>query len=144
MNVIGELQAAGCVYAEREAALLTEAASGIEMEVLVRRRCAGEPLEHLLGWAEFRGRRLEIGPGVFVPRRRPELLSEVADGDGTLVELCCGVGPIVATAASAKAYGVDIDRTAAEYAARNAPDAEHPKKLRGSSRRTFFIHNYIV
>jgi len=28
--------------------------------------------------------------------------------------------------------------------ARNAPDAEHPQKLRGSSRRTFFIHNYIV
>ncbi|GAA1073121.1 putative protein N(5)-glutamine methyltransferase [Tsukamurella spumae] len=123
MDIIGELRAAGCVFAEREAALLTDAASGDELEALVRRRCAGEPLEHLLGWVEFRGRRLRIGPGVFVPRRRTELLSELADGTGMLVDLCCGVGPVVSTAASAKAYGVDIDRTAAEYAARNAPTA---------------------
>lgn len=123
MNVIGELRAAGCAFAEREAELLEDAASGPELEALVRRRCAGEPLEHLLGWVEFRGRRLIVGPGVFVPRRRTELLSELADGSGVLVELCCGAGPIVATAAAAKTYAADIDRTAAEYAARNAPEA---------------------
>ncbi|MGC5026506.1 putative protein N(5)-glutamine methyltransferase [Tsukamurella sp. DT100] len=124
MNVIGELRAAGCAFAEREAELLEDAAaSGPDLEALVRRRCAGEPLEHLLGWVEFRGRRLIVGPGVFVPRRRTELLSELADGSGVLVELCCGAGPIVATAAAAKTYAADIDRTAAEYAARNAPEA---------------------
>ena len=114
MNVIGELRAAGCAFAEREAELLEEAASGPDLEDLVRRRCAGEPLEHLLGWVEFRGRRLLVGPGVFVPRRRTELLSELADGSGVLVELCCGAGPVAATAASAKAYAADIDRTARE------------------------------
>ncbi|TWS25107.1 putative protein N(5)-glutamine methyltransferase [Tsukamurella sputi] len=123
MNVIGELRAAGCAFAEREAELLESAASGPDLEALVRRRCAGEPLEHLLGWVEFRGRRLTVGPGVFVPRRRTELLSELADGTGVLVELCCGAGPVAATSAAAKTYAVDIDRTAAEYAARNAPDA---------------------
>jgi release factor glutamine methyltransferase len=123
VNVIGELRAAGCAFAEREAELLEVAASGPDLEALVRRRCAGEPLEHLLGWVEFRGRRLSVGPDVFVPRRRTELLSELADGPGVLVELCCGVGPIAATAAAAKTYAADIDRTAAEYAARNAPEA---------------------
>ena len=38
------------------------------------RRVAGEPLEHLLGWAEFCGLRIAVDPGVFVPRRRTELL----------------------------------------------------------------------
>lgn len=123
MDVIAELRAAGCAFAELEAGLLEEAASGPELEALVRRRCAGEPLEHLLGFVLFRGRRLAVGPGVFVPRRRTELLSELADGDGVLVEICCGAGPVVATATAAKAYGTDIDRTAAEYAARNAPGA---------------------
>src|SRR5687768_18010852 len=35
-------------------------------------RVAGEPLEHLLGWVEFYGLRIEVDPGVFVPRRRTE------------------------------------------------------------------------
>ena len=41
---------------------------------LVARRVAGEPLEHLLGWAEFCGLRIAVEPGVFVPRRRTEFL----------------------------------------------------------------------
>ncbi|TWS20187.1 putative protein N(5)-glutamine methyltransferase [Tsukamurella asaccharolytica] len=123
MNVIGALRAAGCAFAEREAELLENAASGPDLEALVRRRCAGESLEHVLGWVEFRGRRLVVGPGVFVPRRRTELLAELADGRGVLVELCCGAGPVAATAAAATTYAADIDRTAAGYAARNAPEA---------------------
>lgn len=123
MDVIGELQAAGCAFAEREAHLLEDSATGADLDDLVRRRCAGEPLEHLLGWVEFRGRKLTVGPGVFVPRRRTELLSELADCAGVLLEMCCGAGPVAATAAAAKTYAVDIDRTATEYAARNAPEA---------------------
>ncbi|BDH57016.1 putative protein N(5)-glutamine methyltransferase [Tsukamurella sp. PLM1] len=123
MTVISDLRAAGCVFAEREAALLEAAASGATLDALVRRRCAGEPLEYLLGWVEFRGRRLAVGPGVFVPRRRTEFLSQLADCHGVLVELCCGAGPIAATAASAKTYAADIDRASTEFATRNAPEA---------------------
>jgi methylase of polypeptide subunit release factors len=32
------------------------------------------PLEHVLGWVEFCGLRIAVDPGVFVPRRRTELL----------------------------------------------------------------------
>jgi release factor glutamine methyltransferase len=41
---------------------------------MVDRRAAGQPLEHVLGWAEFCGLRIAVDPGVFVPRRRTEFL----------------------------------------------------------------------
>ena len=41
---------------------------------MVDRRVAGHPLEQVLGWAEFAGLRILLEPGVFVPRRRTELL----------------------------------------------------------------------
>ncbi len=45
---------------------------------MVARRAAGEPLEQVVGWAEFAGLRVLVDPGVFVPRRRSEFLVEVA------------------------------------------------------------------
>lgn len=118
------LRAAGCVFAEDEAALLRGADSGTALESLVERRVAGEPLEYVLGWAQFRGRRLAVAPGVFVPRRRTEFLAASAEAalprDGVLVELCCGVAPIAATVA-AEAYACDIDPAAVACARRNVP-----------------------
>ena len=77
--LVARLRAAGCVYAEDEARLLTEATDDpVAREALVARRVAGEPLEHLLGWADFCGMRVVVGPGVFVPRPRSALLVERA------------------------------------------------------------------
>jgi release factor glutamine methyltransferase len=100
-GVAAALRAAGCVFAEDEARLLIDAAgSAAELDALVRRRCTGVPLEHLLGWVEFGGLRVIVGPGVFVPRRRTELLARQAMtrlGPGSVVvELCCGVAAISA------------------------------------------------
>ena len=99
-TLVARLRAAGCVYAEEEAELLTEAAgSPAELEQLVRRRAdEGLPLEQVLGWAAFCGLRVPLQPGVFVPRRRTELLARealavTADG-ATVAELCCGSGAI--------------------------------------------------
>ncbi|RBO94433.1 release factor glutamine methyltransferase [Nocardia puris] len=79
-DVAARLRAAGCVFAEDEARLLTEAAGGsaVELERLVSQRVSGTPLEHLLGWAEFRGVRVAVGPGVFVPRQRSVFLVDEA------------------------------------------------------------------
>lgn len=99
------MRAAGCVFAEEEAGLLAAAAAG---ETLVGRRIAGEPLEQVLGWAEFDGCRVAVQPGVFVPRRRTELLVQTAADlfraepsrsgtdprDVVVVDLCCGSGAI--------------------------------------------------
>lgn len=97
--VVARLRAAGCVFAEDEAALLRAAApTPAELDALVDARVAGTPLEHLLGWAEFDGRRMRVAPRVFVPRRRSELLVQLAVAsaprDGVVVELCAGVAAI--------------------------------------------------
>jgi release factor glutamine methyltransferase len=75
LAIAGRLRTAGCVFAEEEARLLTAAAgSPDEVAAMVDRRVAGLPLEHVVGWAEFCGLRVIVGPGVFVPRRRSEFL----------------------------------------------------------------------
>ena len=120
------LRAAGCVFAEDEAALLLASASGAsDLEELVRRRIGGEPLETVLGWVAFAGRRLTVRPGVFVPRRRTELLAVLAadrSGPGSvLLELCCGVGPVAACADAGEIHLADLDPRALECAAENVP-----------------------
>jgi release factor glutamine methyltransferase len=127
-DVVATLRAVGCVFAEDEARLLVEAAScPADLAALVERRVAGEPLEHVLGWAEFCGLRIAVDPGVFVPRRRTELLvrlaAEVLAPGAVLVELCCGAAA-VATALAARVpglavYAVDVDPAAVRCAGRN-------------------------
>ena len=78
-DVVARLRAAGCVFAEEEAALLVGAAgSSGELERMVADRVAGTPLEVLVGWAEFCGLHVVVLPGVFVPRRRTELMARHA------------------------------------------------------------------
>ncbi len=73
--IVARLRAAGCVFAEDEARLLMSAAATLaELSGMVERRAAGEPIEHVVGWAEFCGLRIAVDPGVFVPRRRTEFL----------------------------------------------------------------------
>jgi release factor glutamine methyltransferase len=78
-SIVARLRAAGCVFAEDEAALLiATAGSPEELDAMVERRAAGLPLEQVLGWAEFCGLRIAVDSGVFVPRRRTEFLVEQA------------------------------------------------------------------
>ena len=123
------LRAAGCVFAEDEARLLVEAArSARDLDRLVAARSAGIPLEHLLGWAEFCGRRVVVAPGVFVPRRRTELLVREAarrarPGD-VVVDLCCGSGAVgvavAAAVAGVRLHLSDVDAAAVACASENA------------------------
>ena len=147
-RVVATLRRAGCVYAEDEAELLvaaaTSAASSVapsevaapsaagELARMLAQRVAGMPLEHILGWAEFCGLRIAVGPGVFVPRRRTEFLAARAialvreAGPGALVvDLCCGAGAVaaavVAAEPSVEVHAADIDPVAVDYARRNLP-----------------------
>ncbi|MFG1672781.1 putative protein N(5)-glutamine methyltransferase [Micromonospora sp. NPDC049282] len=95
--LVRRLRAAGCVFAEDEADLLIAAADSAQaLTRLADRRVAGLPLEHLLGWAEFCGRRVAVHPGVFVPRGRTALLvaaaAAVAGPAPAVLDLCCGSG----------------------------------------------------
>lgn len=148
--LVARLRAAGCVYAEEEAALLREAAaSSAALEDLVRQRVAGLPLEQVLGWAEFCGLRVPVRPGIFVPRRRTELLARQAlaltSPGAVVVELCCGAGAVSLVLAAAypglELYATDLDPAAVGCAAVSLQDraevlhgdlyAPLPGRLRG-------------
>jgi release factor glutamine methyltransferase len=126
--IIATLRAAGCVFAEREAALLVAAAhDAAELDDMVRQRAAGLPLEHVVGWADFCGLRIWVSPGVFVPRPRSELLVREAAGlagpQAVVVDLACGSGAIglavAALAGAAELHAADISADAVQCARRN-------------------------
>ncbi|GAB7003407.1 putative protein N(5)-glutamine methyltransferase [Nocardioides sp. AN3] len=135
--LVSRLRAAGCVFAEEEAALLLAAADSADgLEALAERRVAGEPLETVLGWAEFAGIRVTCASGVFVPRRRTELMVRLAaellggqfpDGaGGRALDLGCGTGAIgaalAARAPQLEVWAVDIDPDAVTCARLNLGD----------------------
>jgi release factor glutamine methyltransferase len=131
-QIVARLRVAGCVFAEDEAELLVaEAGSPGELAVLVDRRVAGEPLEYVLGWAEFSGLRVLVDPGVFVPRRRTELLVREAAASArpgaVVLDLCCGSGALGVALASlvpdVELYAADVDPVAVECARRNVGEA---------------------
>ncbi|WP_309318264.1 putative protein N(5)-glutamine methyltransferase [Streptomyces salinarius] len=130
--VVAALRAAGCVFAEDEAALILDAArTAAELTALVERRVSGLPLELVVGWAEFRGLRIAVAPGVFVPRRRTEfLVSEAlahAPHAHVVVDLCCGSGAVGAALAAAldrpEVHAADVDPDAVDCARGNLADA---------------------
>ncbi|MEV6247387.1 putative protein N(5)-glutamine methyltransferase [Streptomyces sp. NPDC051742] len=127
-GVVERLRAAGCVFAEEEAEMLLAAASGAaELDLMVERRAAGLPLEHIVGWAEFGGLRIEVDGGVFVPRRRTEFLVghavELARPGAVCVDLCCGSGAAGAVlldrVGGAEVHASDIEPAAVRCARRN-------------------------
>jgi release factor glutamine methyltransferase len=127
-DVVLRLRTAGCVFAEDEARLLLAATGGpAELAAAVARRVAGEPLEQVLGWAEFCGLRVAVAPGVFVPRQRTELLVRAALAANSrprvVVDLCCGSGAIGLAVARARGgaelHAADVDPVAARCARRN-------------------------
>ncbi|MEO8261149.1 MAG: putative protein N(5)-glutamine methyltransferase [Pseudolysinimonas sp.] len=132
MSIVERLRAAGCVFAEEEAELLTAAAvDAVELEAMVARRVAGEPLEVIVGWAEFRGRRVAVEAGVFVPRRRSEVLVDQALAHANpgmiVVELCAGVAAVAAALAhespGLEVWAAELDPVAAGVARRNLDPA---------------------
>jgi release factor glutamine methyltransferase len=130
--IVEELRAAGCVFAEEEAALIeAEATDPDDVRRMVDARVAGLPLEQVLGWAEFDGLRIVVAPGVFVPRRRSRLLVDLAAAraaqlqHAVVVDLCCGTGALAAAVqarvATAEVYAADLDPDAVACARRNLP-----------------------
>jgi release factor glutamine methyltransferase len=117
-DVVRLLAGAGCVFAEEEAGILASSArTHADLNRMVARRVAGDPLEQVVGWAEFCGSRVEVTEGVFVPRRRTEFLVHTAaqgsTPEGVLLDLCCGSGAIGAAVARAthpqEVHAVDVD-----------------------------------
>ena len=148
--LVAALRAAGCVFAEDEAALLrSQARDDDQLAAWTARRVAGEPVEQVVGWAAFRGLRLVVAPGVFVPRARTGAVVAAAvallqPGD-LVVDLCCGTGAVGAALAAAVpgvvVHATDVDPAAVACARTNLGgagvvrlgdlDAPLPAALRG-------------
>lgn len=134
--------------AEEEAALLMAAAADPEdLERLVRRRTAGEPLAWLVGGVDFCRIRVNVHPGVYVPRWQTETLAERAASllppEGVAVDLCTGAGAIAAVLQArrpaATVIATDIDADAVACARANGVhallgdlDAPLPTALHGA------------
>lgn len=100
---------------------------------LVARRCAGEPVQHVVGEAWFMGQRLVVGPGVFTPRPETEVMvdfalrmlaADPAVGESPVaVELCAGSGAIARAIAAAlpraQVHAVELSPDALVWARRN-------------------------
>lgn len=149
---IERLAAAGVASPGHDAAALLAAALGTEpmrlplvravrdeqvdyYEQMIGRRVNREPLQHILGYAEFYGLRLLVGDGVFVPRPESELLVDWVVHDTTgqddsgsrvtaILDLCAGSGALGLALATVLAdvefvLLVEADPRAAMWAERN-------------------------
>jgi len=118
------------------------------LDELLHRRLQHEPVQYILGYEEFLGLRLKVGPGVLIPRPETELMAEYAiktvkseklkvksyeDKDSSLIthhlllnilDIGTGSGCLALALAwefpDAQVYGTDISETAIEYAKENA------------------------
>ena len=97
------------------------------------RLAAGEPLQYVLGYADFLGMRLRVTPDVLIPRPETEelcrrVIASYSSGSAAphaILDLCCGSGCI--TWAMARAFpdalvvGVDLSAEALEVARSQNP-----------------------
>ena len=105
----------------------TEASSANAAEFLsgaLGRLCAGEPLQYILGYEHFCGRRFNVAPGVLIPRPETEELvnlvvcksSEIKESNLRVLDICTGSGCIAwsisAELPHAQVYGCDISKEA--------------------------------
>ena len=129
--------------------MLTEAAGGDpgRLDALVRRRETGEPVEWIVGWAPFCGRRVVVHPGVYVPRAQTEVLARRAAAllppDGVAVDLATGSGAVAAVLLAARpgatVLATELDPAAAACARDNGVtvlegdlDGPLPRHLEGT------------
>ncbi len=102
-----------------------------ELELLVRRRLAREPVAYILGEKEFWSLPFQVGPAVLIPRPESETVVEAALAElserhaaSSILDLGTGSGCLLLALLSelphATGLGVDVSRAALEIAEANA------------------------
>lgn len=126
--IIGEYtgmgRAAQMAFGER----VPEAGAAARIENAVARAAAGEPLQYILGYTEFCGHRIEVAPGVLIPRPETEemtmmIISENSGFTGTVTDICTGSGCMAIAMAMAfpraTVAATELSGAALEMARRN-------------------------
>jgi release factor glutamine methyltransferase len=103
-----------------------------QLDSLLARRTAHEPMAYIRGETEFHGRNFRVQPGILIPRPETELTVEKAlefidDNDistATVLDLGTGSGCILLTLLAERqslaGIGIDISETAVRVAGENA------------------------
>lgn len=100
------------------------------LEAMLDRRAAGEPVQYILGSADFMGLRFRVDGAVLIPRQDTETLVEAAlielrqrQGNPALLDLCAGSGcvglSLASLAPNARITLADISPEALEVARAN-------------------------
>ena len=108
----------------------------IKLEEIVCRLQKGEPVQYVLGQANFAGRTFHVEPGVLIPRpetaelckwiveTQKEAIKKPEETAPTILDLCTGSGCIAITLdldiPNSSVAGVDISETAINIASENA------------------------
>lgn len=109
---------------------LPPAATFDNIEDYAQRRLAGEPIDHILGYREFYGRRFKVTKDVLSPRPETEMLIEAAlenlrgTTDAKILDLGTGSGAIaisiLAEEDDVQGLAIDISGAALDIARENA------------------------
>ncbi|MBP3711102.1 MAG: peptide chain release factor N(5)-glutamine methyltransferase [Bacteroidaceae bacterium] len=97
-----------------------------ELENIIERVAKGEPVQYVLGCAEFCGRTFLVGPGVLIPRPETQQLVHLVEQNvspgSTVLDVGTGSGCIAITLALAgyKVTALDISDVALSFARQNA------------------------
>ncbi len=137
-----ELLMAHALGVERQAVLLDPSRFDVpaEFATLVGRRLMHEPVAYIVGYRDFWTIRLQVGPGMLIPRPDSETLIEAAiDHFGTggpkrILDLGAGPGTLLLAALAqwpeAHGLGIDESEKAVTYAEDNAIDLEMDERAR--------------
>lgn len=96
-----------------------------ELASAMERLSSGEPIQYVLGWSEFCGRRFNVSPSVLIPRPETELLAMEAVRRASarpirVLDLCTGSGNLAWTVAlsapGTEVVAVDISEEALSVA----------------------------
>lgn len=101
-----------------------------DYQALIDRRCQREPLQYILGTAQFMGVTLRAEPGALIPRNDTETLCEQAlarmQGRERVLDLCTGTGALAIAIAlqfpGAQVTAADISADALDVARQNIAD----------------------
>ncbi len=100
----------------------------------VNQLAKGTPVQYIIGYCYFYGKKIAVGSGCFIPRADTEILVKAAcgvigDNKVTFADICSGSGCISLAIASekpnARGYALELSRKALPYTEKNLESAEN-------------------
>lgn len=117
----------------------------------IQRRIFNEPLQYIIGYCYFRNLKINVGPGVLIPRPETEYLVELAlsktkSQSPKVLDLCTGSGCIACSIASelkdSKVFAVEESKDACDWAKKNINNLHFNNRIKLIKDNVFDKNNY--